>query len=95
MFLGIRLQCARCHNHPFNVWTQEDYYGLTAYFTNVGRKQVNNQRRDRLDTHEINSDEIIFLSGKPGQKHPNDGRRMEPSAAGRALSRAGRRPGRA
>lgn len=82
VFLGIRLQCARCHNHPFNVWTQEDYYGLTAYFTNLGRKQVNNQRRDQLDTHEINSDEIIFLSGKPGRKHPNDDQMMEPKPPG-------------
>ena len=39
VFLGIRLQCARCHNHPFDVWTQNDYYGLAAFFANVARKQ--------------------------------------------------------
>ena len=64
VFLGIRLQCARCHNHPFDVWTQDDYYGLAAFFANIARKQPNNVRNDRLDTHEINGDEIIYLSGR-------------------------------
>ena len=63
MFLGIRLQCARCHNHPFDVWTQDDYYGLAAFFANIGRKESNNVRRDRLDKHEINGDEIILPDG--------------------------------
>ena len=47
VFLGVRLQCARCHNHPFDVWTQDDYYGLAAYFGNVRRKEVNNVRARR------------------------------------------------
>ncbi len=37
-FLGIRLQCAKCHNHPFEKWTQNDYYSLAAFFARVGRK---------------------------------------------------------
>ena len=65
VFLGIRLQCARCHNHPFDVWTQDDYYGLAAFFANIARKQPNNGRKDRLDSHEINGDEFIYLSGRP------------------------------
>jgi hypothetical protein len=35
-FLGIRLRCAQCHNHPFDVWTQDDYFGLAACFAKVG-----------------------------------------------------------
>src|SRR5207245_8385822 len=35
LFLGVRLQCARCHNHPGERWTQEDYYGLAAFFARV------------------------------------------------------------
>src|SRR5262249_1636650 len=42
VFLGVRLQCARCHNHPFDVWTQDDYYGLAAFFANIERKEINN-----------------------------------------------------
>jgi hypothetical protein len=38
LFLGIRLQCARCHHHPYERWGQEDYYGLAGFFTRLGRK---------------------------------------------------------
>ena len=38
VFLGIRLQCARCHHHPYERWGQEDYFGLTGFFTRLGRK---------------------------------------------------------
>jgi hypothetical protein len=38
LFLGIRLQCARCHQHPFERWTQEDYHSLAAYFARIGTK---------------------------------------------------------
>lgn len=34
-FLGIRMRCAQCHDHPFDVWTQDDYYGLAAFFAKV------------------------------------------------------------
>ncbi len=78
VFLGIRLQCARCHNHPFDVWTQDDYYGLAAFFANIGRKQLNNQRKDRLDSHEINGDEIIFTSGEAQMLQPRSGKLLEP-----------------
>jgi hypothetical protein len=78
VFLGIRLQCARCHNHPFDVWTQDDYYGLAAFFANVGRKQLNNQRKDRLDSHEINGDEIIFTSGRAQIVQPRSGKVLSP-----------------
>ncbi len=37
-FLGVRLQCAKCHNHPFEKWKQTDYYGLSAFFARVGQK---------------------------------------------------------
>ncbi len=36
-FLGLRLRCAQCHDHPFDVWTQDDYFGLAAIFARVGR----------------------------------------------------------
>ncbi len=34
-FLGLRLRCAQCHDHPFDVWTQDDYYGLAAIFARI------------------------------------------------------------
>ncbi|RLS56640.1 MAG: DUF1553 domain-containing protein [Planctomycetota bacterium] len=38
LFLGIRLQCARCHHHPYERWGQEDYFGLAGFYTRLGRK---------------------------------------------------------
>ncbi len=38
VFLGVRLQCARCHHHPYERWGQDDYYGLAGFFTRLGRK---------------------------------------------------------
>jgi hypothetical protein len=78
VFLGIRIQCARCHNHPFDVWTQDDYFGLAACFANIAHKEVNNVRKDRLDTHEINGDEFIYLQGRPQIAHPRTGVTLEP-----------------
>ncbi len=86
VFLGVRLQCARCHNHPFDVWTQDDYYGLAAFFSNIVRKQLNNTRRDRLDLHEINGDEMIYVAGKAELIQPRTGRMLEPHFPGGAPS---------
>lgn len=38
LFLGLRIQCARCHHHPFEKWSQQDYYGFEAFFSRVGQK---------------------------------------------------------
>ncbi|HTN74936.1 MAG TPA: DUF1549 domain-containing protein [Pirellulaceae bacterium] len=38
VFLGLRLQCARCHHHPYERWGQDDYYGLAGFFARLGRK---------------------------------------------------------
>src|SRR5205807_1023250 len=40
VFLGQRLACAQCHHHPYEKWSQDDYYGLAAFFTRIGRKNV-------------------------------------------------------
>jgi hypothetical protein len=38
LFLGVRMQCAKCHNHPFERWSQDDYYGMAAWFARVKTK---------------------------------------------------------
>ena len=43
-FMGIRTQCAQCHNHPFDRWTMNDYYSFAAFFAQVGRKQGEDYR---------------------------------------------------
>src|SRR5439155_19749867 len=38
LFLGVRMACAQCHHHPYEKWSQDDYWGLAAFFGRVGRK---------------------------------------------------------
>ena len=47
VFLGMRIQCAQCHNHPFDRWTMDDYYGFVAFFDKVRRKRGTDPR-DRI-----------------------------------------------
>ena len=48
LFLGVRMQCAQCHHHPFERWSQDDYYGLSAFFTQVGRKPTGTRGEDLI-----------------------------------------------
>ena len=57
VFLGTRIQCAKCHNHPFERWTQENYYGLSAFFNRLERSQTSRKEEVLLwsrDTGEVN-----------------------------------------
>ena len=45
VFLGVRLQCANCHNHPLDRWTQDDYHGLAAVFARLERGRDGEGRR--------------------------------------------------
>ena len=40
VFLGLRIACANCHHHPYEKWSQDDYWGLAAFFGRVGKKQI-------------------------------------------------------
>ena len=63
VFMGMRIQCAQCHNHPFDRWTMDDYYGFAAFFSQVGRKQAEDPR-----------EQIVFNSGGGEVRHPVGGR---------------------
>ena len=67
LFMGTRIQCAKCHNHPFERWTQSNYYGLASFFNRIER-----QKTDRPE-------EVILWSRSTGEvHHPADGRVMKP-----------------
>jgi Protein of unknown function (DUF1553)/Protein of unknown function (DUF1549) len=82
VFLGVRLQCARCHNHPFDRWTQDDYYGLAAFFPRVQYRILENNRRDRLDTHEFDGEQIVWLAREGEVTHPRSGATVRPHLPG-------------
>ena len=44
VFMGTRIQCAQCHNHPFDRWTMDDYYGFVSFFAQVKRKPAEDPR---------------------------------------------------
>jgi hypothetical protein len=48
LFLGLRIQCAKCHHHPFEIWSQEDYYSFAAFFSQVGKKKGNVGNSSRI-----------------------------------------------
>jgi hypothetical protein len=84
VFLGVRLQCARCHNHPFDRWTQDDYYGLAAFFPRVQYRVLENNRRDRLDTHEFDGEQVVWLAREGEVTHPRTGAVVRPRLPGSA-----------
>lgn len=82
VFLGIRVQCCRCHNHPFDQWTQNDYYQLAAFFPRVQYRIVENNRRDTFDKHEFDGEQIVYLDRDGEVKHPRSGEPARPRFLG-------------
>jgi hypothetical protein len=60
VFLGIRINCARCHNHPFDRWTIDEYYGFSNLFGRIDYRVLENNRRDNLDKHEFVGEQVVF-----------------------------------
>ena len=74
-FLGVRIQCAQCHHHPFERWSQADYYGLAAVFSRVGRK-------GGFADAEVPTNETIFLRDSGKVFHPRTHEQIAPRALG-------------
>lgn len=72
LFLGIRLECARCHHHPFEVWGQDDFYSFAAYFAKIGRKGTG------LSPPISGSAEMFFPGTSGSVAHPLTAEVMEP-----------------
>lgn len=71
-FLGIRLQCAKCHHHPFEVYSQADYYGLAAFFTRVGSKSS-------ADFGSLGGDTVVMVKRSGSIRHPRTRKTMQPT----------------
>jgi hypothetical protein len=72
LFLGVRMQCAQCHHHPFERWSQDDYYSLAAFFSQVGRKPTG-----------IRGEDLIFHQrGRATATNVKTGEALVPAALG-------------
>ena len=72
VFLGTRIQCSQCHNHPFDRWTLDDYYGFASFFAGVNMKRG------------VEGREVIVFNNNANNtvEHPVNGRRMKPKFLG-------------
>lgn len=72
LFLGIRLECAKCHQHPFESYSQKDFYSFAAYFAKIGRKGTG------ISAPISGSEEYIFTSNNGQVTHPVTGQVLPP-----------------
>ena len=75
LFLGVRMQCAQCHHHPFERWSQDDYYSLQAFFSQVGRKPSGTRGEDL----------IFHKRGIATATNIKSGAKLKPAALGDAI----------
>ncbi len=71
LFLGVRMQCAKCHHHPFEKWSQDDYAGMAAFFVRLGTKSTQ-------DFGLFERERVIFLRPSGEQAHPRTGKVVPP-----------------
>ena len=71
LFLGVRIGCAKCHHHPFEKWSQDDYYGMAAFFVRLGTK---NSQEFGLFGRET----VVYLKPTGEQTHPRKGGVVKP-----------------
>jgi hypothetical protein len=81
----VRLQCAKCHNHPFDRWTQADYYGWSNLFARVDYKIIENKRKDDNDKHEFNGEQIVLIKNEGEVKNPQTNKPAPPQFLGAGI----------
>ncbi len=75
LFLGLRLECAKCHHHPFEKYSQADYYSMAAFFSRVGTK-------NSADFGPFGNETDVMVRSAGDVSHPRTGKRMEPTPLG-------------
>jgi hypothetical protein len=81
VFLGLRLACAQCHHHPYEKWSQDDFWGIAAYFGRVGRKNLmvpggfqGQQQQSEVVFNQSSGGVINKRTGQPAATKPLDGK---------------------
>ena len=83
VFLGVSIECARCHNHPLEKWTHDDFNGMAAFFSQVQYKSAGPRNNER----------ILYVDFKRQFQNPDTKQVYWPKAARRAGARVARRSG--
>jgi hypothetical protein len=73
LFLGVRLECAKCHQHPSERWSQKDFYSFAAFFGRIGRKGTG------ISAPISGSEETMFVKESGAVKHPLTGEVLPPT----------------
>ncbi|HEX4588855.1 MAG TPA: DUF1553 domain-containing protein, partial [Gemmataceae bacterium] len=72
LFLGVRVECAKCHHHPFEAWSQDDFYSFAAHFAKLGHRGAG------LSPPISGGEEAVYAAGKGEVKHPVSGKVLDP-----------------
>jgi hypothetical protein len=80
LFLGVRIQCAQCHHHPYEQWSQRDYFSLGAFFSQVDRVTSPNKMAEFT---------IALKRTAPEAVHKKTGEKLAPSAIGSSMRAVG------
>ena len=85
VFLGVRMQCAKCHHHPFEKWSQADYYQFAAFFARMGLK-------GSQEFGLFGNEQIVRVNDGGEVYHPKTGAKMFPTPLGVTLVRCRGKP---
>ncbi|MBS0210957.1 MAG: DUF1553 domain-containing protein [Planctomycetes bacterium] len=72
LFLGVRLTCAKCHHHPFEKYSQQDYYSFAAFFSRVGTK-------NSLEFGLFSREQVVMVKSAGEVRHPKTGKTLTPT----------------
>ena len=82
VFLGTQLNCAQCHNHPFERWTQDDYYNWTGLFARLDYKLSDEKGKDKNDKNEFKGDQTVLIKAKASVTNARTGEPASPRFLG-------------
>lgn len=82
IFLGVQLQCARCHDHPYDQWTQKDFYGMTGFFVRLVVQESGNGDKRKYVIGEKASGEVLFSGSVKDQAPGKKGEPVRPRFLG-------------
>ncbi len=82
VFLGVQLNCAQCHNHPFERWTQDDYYNWGSLFARLDYEIKDNKRKDTNDQKEFKGDQSVVMKASVSFANARTGKPATPRFLG-------------